>query len=121
MKFQTYTSTPGLERFPKRERLAKWQAAHKHLLREDVRYRKRFHSYLTTMVCLSIPLMAVYGWYFGYGLTSFAANLAIIIGVTAAMIFLALRQMHYMNQCIGRYWQSHHDALTLDGALPPAY
>jgi hypothetical protein len=110
MKLQTYTSAPGLERYPKRERLAKWQAVHKQLLREDAECRKRFHSYLTTMICLSCPLLAVYGYYFGAGLTSFAANLSVIFCVSATMVYLALRQMHFMNQRIGSYLQSNPDA-----------
>ena len=35
MKFVTYTATPGLERFPERERFTLWRSIHKRLMRED--------------------------------------------------------------------------------------
>jgi hypothetical protein len=103
MKLPTYI-------WVKRKRLAKWQAIHKQLLRDDALYRKRFHSYLTTMTCLSIPLLAVYGYYFEVGLTSFAANLGVIVCVAVTMIYFALRQLHFTNQRIKSYLQSSHDA-----------
>ena len=79
MKTQTTTS--------KRERLAKWQDVHSRLFRDDAQFRKRHISFLITIVCLSIPLLAVYGYYFGVGMTSFAANLSVIFCVPATMIF----------------------------------
>ena len=110
MKLQTCFSIPGLERYPKRERFAKRQAIHKQLLRDDAQYRKRFNSFLTTIIFLSCPLLAVYGYYFGIGLTSLAANLTIIFCVTATIVYLSLRQMYFMNQRIGHYLQTNHDA-----------
>ena len=110
MKLKTYTSTLGLDRFPKHERFAKWQAAHKQLLRDDAEYRKRFRLYLTGMICLSCLLLGVYGYYFGVGLTSLAANLAVLICVVPVMVYVAVRQMNFMNQHIGNYFQSNvHD------------
>ncbi len=107
MKLHTYTSTVGLERFPKQERFTKWQAVHKGLLNTDSDYRKRFRSYLIGMVCLTIPLLGVYGYYFGVGLTSLAANLGVIACVVPIMIYVAVRQMAYMNQRIGSYLQAN--------------
>jgi hypothetical protein len=103
MKLQTYTSTPGLEHFPKQERFAKWQGVHKQLLRDDVEYRKRFRSYLINMGCLTFPMVCVYGYYFGVGLRNWAANVAVIICVVPIMIYVAMRQMAYMNQRVGGY------------------
>ncbi len=94
----------------KRERLAKWQAVHSLLFRDDAQFRKRHISFLITIVCLSIPLLAVYGYYFGVGMTSFAANLSVIFCVTATMIYLSLRHFHFVNQRIESYLQSSHDA-----------
>jgi hypothetical protein len=102
MNLQTYIWT-------KRERLAKWQAVHKQLLHDDAHYRKRFHSYLISVICLSLLLLAVYGYYFGVGLPGFAANLSVIICVSVTMIFLALRQFHFQNQRIRRYLELSHD------------
>jgi len=106
MKFQTYTSTPGLDRFPKHERFAKWQDTHKQLLREDASYRRRFNTYLFSMIFLACILMPFYLPFFGINLFGFAMNLFIILGTTIAMICLALRQMRFMNERIGHYLQS---------------
>ncbi|EEF59988.1 hypothetical protein [Pedosphaera parvula] len=108
MKLRTYFSTPGLERYPKRERLARWQATHNLLLREDAQYRQRHTSFLIILICLSCPLLAVYGYYFGIGSSSFAVNLAVIICFGGSIVYLSLRHLHFKNQCIGRYLQSNH-------------
>jgi hypothetical protein len=110
MKFQTYTSTPGLERFAKQDRFARWQAAHKELLRENVSYRKRFHSYLGTIVCLSCAMMPFYLPMFGVQLFGIVADISLILGLAATVVYVALRQMTFMNQSIGRHLQSKHDA-----------
>ena len=110
MKFQTYTATPGLDRYPVRERFAKWKEIHKRLLFEDANYKKRFNSYLISVCCLSCPLMGVYGYYFGTGLASFVANLAVTAIFTAIIVYLAFRQILFMNQRIGNYLQSNHNA-----------
>ena len=94
----------------KRERRAKWQAVHRLLFRDDVQFRKRHIRFLITIVCLSIPLLACYGYYFGIGMTSFAATLSVIVCVTAMMIYLSLRHLRFVNQRIKGYLQSNHDA-----------
>lgn len=99
MKLQTYIWT-------KRERLAKRQAIHSLLFRQDAQFRKRHIAFLITIICLSIPLLAVYGYYFGFGMTSFAANLTVIFCVTATIIYLSLRHLHFVNQRIESYLQS---------------
>jgi len=93
-----------------RERLARWQAMHRELFRNDPEFRKRHVSFLTAMLCLSIPLLAVYGYYFGVGLTSFAANLVVIFCVSAAMIYLSWRHFLFVNQRIASYSQSKSGA-----------
>lgn len=93
-----------------RERLAKWQAVHRLLFRDDAQFRKRHISFLVTIICLSIPLLAVYGYYFEVGMTSFAVNLAVILCVTAIMIYLSLRHLYFVNRRIESYLQSSHDA-----------
>jgi len=102
MKSQSTTS--------KRERRVKWQAVHRLLFRDDAQFRKRHIRFLITVVCLSIPLLACYGYYLGVGMTSFAVTLSVIICVTATMIYLSLRHIHFVNQRIESYLQSNHDA-----------
>jgi hypothetical protein len=90
---------------PKFERLARWQAGHRQLLGNDAQYRKRHTSFLIAIVCLSIPLVAVYSFYFGIGLTSFSACLAIIASATGGIIYLSVRQLHFMNGRIANHLQ----------------
>jgi uncharacterized membrane protein (DUF485 family) len=110
MKTQTNTSTPGLEGYTKHKRLAVWQAAHKQLLCDDSQYRKRFHSYLATVICLSCVLLLFYLPFFGVRLFGFSVDVSIILGVAAIIVCLTLRQFYFQKQNIVRYLQSSHDA-----------
>jgi hypothetical protein len=40
----------------------------------------------------------------------FCGQFSVVFGVTAIMIFLALRQMNFMNQRIGSHLRLNHDA-----------
>jgi len=87
-----------------------WQAAHKQLLRDDAQYRKRFRTFVATNLCLSCLLLPFYLPYFGYRLFCFPANLCIILGVAALIVFLAVRQFHFQRQSIRRYLANHPNA-----------
>jgi len=80
-----------------------WQATHKQLLRNDAQYRKRFHSYLITLLCLCCLLLPFYLPFFGIPLFGFSANLCIILSITVLIVFLTLRQFHFQNQSIRHY------------------
>jgi hypothetical protein len=108
MKFQTYTSTPGLERYPQRERFAAWRALHKQLLKDDPQYRKRFHAYLSSNICLACILGA---GCLGAprGIVGLVLYLFVTLCLVATIVYLAFRQQHFMNQSIGRLMQSSHE------------
>jgi len=99
-----------------RERLAKWQAVHSLLFRDDAQFRMRHISFLIAIICLSIPLMAVYCYYFEVGMTSFAVDLAVIVCVSSTVIYLSLRHLHFVNRRIEGYLQSSHNTWPVTGA-----
>jgi hypothetical protein len=103
MKLQTYTSTPGLERYPQHERAATWREAHKQLMKDDPEYRKRFHAYLSSVICLSCVVPGV--CFFGLGVIGVALDISLTLCLVAAVVWLAFRQQHFMNQRVGLYLQ----------------
>ena len=103
MKCQTYNSTPGLERYPVRERSAKWKAVHKRLLLEDSQYKTRFISYqigLSAVICLMGLATTL--------LANIVFEIMVPIVLTAVVVYLALRQQHFMNRRVANYLQSNH-------------
>jgi hypothetical protein len=86
--------------------LSRWQAAHGKLLQEDARYRKRFHSYLAAIFCISGMLLPFYLPLFGIRLFGPAMNISIVIGFAVIIVALTLRQFRYQQQCIGGYLRS---------------
>jgi hypothetical protein len=96
MKFETYAATPGLDRIPQAERFAVYRAIHKRLMREDA--SKRFHQYLSSVIVLAVWPGVTWLGSSALGIVA-SIVLAIIPGVL--IVFLAFRQQHHMNQCIG--------------------
>jgi hypothetical protein len=80
-------------------RISLWQATHKELLRDDAQYRRQFHFYLITLVCLCCLLLP----FFGIRLFGFPANLCIIVSLAALIVFLSWRQFHFQKQSIRHY------------------
>lgn len=103
MKIETYTSTPGLDRYPKDQRFAAWRAAHRQLMIGSGEYRNRYNSYLTTIICLSCLLPVSFA---GGSLIGLALELPVACCMVCIIVFLAFRQQHFMNQSIGNYFQS---------------
>ncbi|MGH7967177.1 MAG: hypothetical protein ACREIC_00470 [Limisphaerales bacterium] len=101
-------STAGFEGCSRFSRLAAWQAVHKKLLQDDASYRKRFRSYVVSVVCLSCVLLVFYLPFFGIRLFAPMTDVSIIIGITAIVGCLTLRQFHFQRQSIRRYSQSSH-------------
>jgi len=91
-------------------RSAVWQARHRQLLRPDAQYRKRFHAYLTAIVCPSCILLVFYLPFFGVRLFAPAVDIAMIPGLAVVIVGLALSQFHYQRKSIRRFLESSHAA-----------
>ena len=104
MKTQTNTS--------RRERLAKWQAAHKQLLQDDAQYRKRHTTSHFIIYCLLAITLPFYLPLFGVRLFVFGpvADVCIIVCVAAIIACWVLRQLWFQTQRIQSYLQLSHGA-----------
>ena len=98
MKFQTYTSTPGLNHFPMHDRFKVYRATHKILFGEDAEYRRRYQSYMAKIVVLCILIPGVFLKIVTFGLWPII-TLQCAIGIS--IIFMAFRQQEYQNKRIG--------------------
>jgi heme/copper-type cytochrome/quinol oxidase subunit 4 len=97
MKFETYQATPGLDHIPPNERYVTYSATHKRLMREDVAYRKRFNQYLSSIIVAVVVSGSVW---LGSSAIGFVASVVLSLIPAAAILYLAVRQQHHMNQCI---------------------
>ncbi|EDY18566.1 hypothetical protein CfE428DRAFT_3951 [Chthoniobacter flavus Ellin428] len=100
MKWETFQSTPGLDRIPPGKRFATYRGTHQRLLREDESYRKRHNHYV---ISYSILIAAAFLGVSTLGLVSFTL---LSLAATAVVVYLAFREQRQMNQCIGRVLQS---------------
>jgi hypothetical protein len=98
MKIQTYTSTPGLDRYPEHDRFTVYRAAHKRLMREDAAYRRQWSSYIAGIVCVAVVPI---GEFVAGGALGTVFSVLSLVGVVAGVIYLAFRQQRFMNQRIG--------------------
>ncbi len=58
MKFQFYTSTPGLIDFPREQRFRVWRAAHRKLQQSDSSYRHEVHrGWLRILVPIIVSVL----------------------------------------------------------------
>jgi hypothetical protein len=102
MKCETYKSTPGLDHIPPAERFATYRTAHKHLMREDESYRKRHNQYVISYsVIIAAASLGVFSSALGI-----VGSILLSLIATAIIVYLAFREQHHMNQCIGRILQS---------------
>jgi len=102
MTCETYKSTPGLDRIPPAERFATYRAIHKRLMSEDESYRERHNQYVISYsVIIAAALLAAFSSAPGILGSTLLSLLA-----TAIIVYLAFREQHHMNQCIGRILQS---------------
>ncbi len=98
MKIPTYSSTPGLDRYPEHDRFAVYRATHERLMREDAAYRRQWSSYVAGIVCVAVvPL----GGSLSGGTLGILLSVLSLAGVVAGVIYLAFRQQRLMNQRIG--------------------
>lgn len=124
MELVTYKSTPGLGRYPERERYRVWHSTHKRLMREDSEYRDRVQDFKRsglriygrpTAVCLALILIV---WLLvlpaveGHRLISEASiGIIILIALTNVVLVLytlnrdsgaAARVHEFQNERIGK-------------------
>jgi len=92
-------------------RISVWQATHKKLLHNDAPYRRRFYSYLITLLCLCCLLLPFYLTFFGIPLFGYPVNQCIIVSIAALIVFLALRQFHFQKQSIRRYLEMNQQKI----------
>ena len=97
-----------LKTSPLNSRLAVWRATHKQLLHGDAQYRKRFFSYLKTLVFLTCILAVFYLPFFGVRLFAPAVDVAIILGLATVVVGLTLRQFFYQRKSIRHYLELSH-------------
>jgi hypothetical protein len=97
MKFTTYRSTPGLDRFPRSERFTVYRSAHVRLLASDPSYRRQRLIYFLSFI--SIAFIPTAAW---WGRSVLGSLLAASITAVAiiSMLLLAFRQQKLMNQHI---------------------
>jgi hypothetical protein len=98
MKLPIYTSTPGLDRYPERERFAVYRATHKRLISEDAAYRRKWSSHVAGIVCVAIVPA---GGFVGGGALDTLLSIVLMAAVLAGVMFLAFRQQKFMNRRIG--------------------
>jgi len=98
MEIPTYTSTPGLDRYPVHDRFTVYRATHKRMMREDAAYRRQWSSYVAGMVCVAV--VPVGGCVAG-GALGLVLSVLSLVGVVAGVAYLAFRQQRFMNQRIG--------------------
>ncbi|MFO1478046.1 MAG: hypothetical protein U1F98_15525 [Verrucomicrobiota bacterium] len=117
MKFASYTSTPGLERFPEAERHRVYQSMYRQLMEQDAEFRGRVGRYKVFIVVLSIVFCLLEAWPIlmisrGAGSWPVAvAMIAVSSGAYAAYVLLAARQIQqFQNDRIGKALQEHPPA-----------
>ena len=98
MKFPICTSTPGLDRYPERERFTVYRATHKQLMGEDAAYRRHWNSYVPGIVCVAITSG---GGFVAGGPLGVALSVLMLAASAGGVVFLAFRQQKLMNQRIG--------------------
>ena len=99
---ETYNATPGLDRFPEGQRFTVYRATHKRLMREDKTYRRRFYQYVAMIIVAAVLPGVVWPG----SAVGVAASILPFLVQGAAIVYLAFRQQHYMNQRIGGVLQS---------------
>ena len=101
MKIPFYTQTTGLERYPQKERLAVYSAAHKRLMREDVAYRRRWNSYVAGLVgFIFVGLSGLVIIALDSPVVGDAFCFVLSVGSVVAILYLAFRQQRFMNRRI---------------------
>ena len=116
MKFCTYNSTPGLDRYLVGQRYRVWCDAHKELMRTDAEYRRanrRFtfrviaSSILITILMLassfSIGRVADNAWLLGFVIV---ALVAVVLAYVFLTLHMSFRMQNFMNERVGRVLES---------------
>jgi|KBSMisStaDraftv2_1062788.scaffolds.fasta_scaffold1039210_2 O-antigen/teichoic acid export membrane protein len=116
MKFCTYNSTPGLDRYLLGQRYQVWRDAHKELMSTDLEYRQAnrrfkfqtiassiFFIILMLAFSFSIGRVADNAWLLGFVIVAFVTVVLAYVFFTLRMSF---RMQHFMNEAVGRVLRS---------------
>lgn len=116
MKFCTYNSTPGLDRYLLGQRYQIWRDAHKELMRTDLEYRQANRRFTFQMIASSIfatILIAAFSfsigrvaddaWVLGFVVVALVAVVLAYVFFTLRMSF---RMQHHMNEKVGHVLES---------------
>jgi hypothetical protein len=79
-----------------------WQTTHNQLLKDDPYYRKRFWSFLYTVLGISCVLWCFYLPYFGVRLFGFVIDVCITLGLAFLLVVLTIRQLIFQKKSIDR-------------------
>jgi len=99
MKMPTYNATPGLDAYPESERYKVYRSIHHRLMSGDIKYKRRWVSYMVCVVCAAI--VPVCGLLAG-GILSVILLIGLLVLSVPLEIYLAARWQIFMNQCIGQ-------------------
>ncbi len=132
MKFVTYRSTPGLERYPENERFAVWREAHHHLMRADYSYARQHQAYLASVAKASglVPLAGLplglgivggvaagfFHWPLAYGAGGIAAGVLLSLLAAAYICRMAFEQQAFMNSRVAAVLRERDAATAVSSA-----
>jgi hypothetical protein len=116
MKFCTYNSTPGLDRYPIEQRFRVWRATHKELMGSDQEYRRAvrrfmFQILVSTLVGVLIaPAFAFLQYRVhdnpAFMVFSIVIPLAVYVAYTLFVVYASFRIQNFQNEKVGRVLQS---------------
>lgn len=108
MKFCTYNSTPGLDRFPIEQRYRVWRATHKELMGTDSKYRRavkrfKFQIIASTLVCVIISPAFTFFQHrasdnIALAVLSVAVPLAVCVAYAIYVVYASFRIQHFQNE-----------------------
>ena len=119
MKFVTYTSTPGLERFPESECFLVYRSTYDQLMQHDTEFRRRVNRFRLSIVIVTVLLLIILtpslGMFImpdpltGQGIWQAVLEWAVIIVSSVAYFIYVLRvsfaAQEFQNEQIGRVLQ----------------
>jgi hypothetical protein len=116
MKFCTYESTPGLDRYLVGQRYRVWRDAHKELMRTDPEYRQANRRFTFQMIASSIFATILIGacsfsigrvadnaWMLGFVIV---ALVAVVLTYVFFTLWVSFRMQHFMNEKVGHVLES---------------
>jgi len=116
MKFCTYSSTPGLDRYPIEQRYRVWRATHKELMSTDAEYQRAVRRFVfqiiaSTLVCVIIaPAFTILQHQapndIALPVLSVVVPLAVSVAYAFFVVYASFRIQNFQNEKVGRALQS---------------